>query len=530
MRSFLSSSHRRILKGTGLEKPNVNLKKRAFLRFITGTSTSLVVGSLIKVYFWDDPARQWLLTDLFSNGKGADKPTLAPPLGMLLDDASHLNSSHVAEIRSPKTVTEVIKAVRDAHSTNRKISLSGIRHSMGGQALGLNTLHIDMTHLDGVRYNDADQTVTVGPGATWRQVQQVLSPHDRAVRVMQDSNIFSVGGSLSVNAHGKDPQYGSLIESVNYLKIVTADGKEVFCNRTQNKELFSAVIGGYGLFGIITEVNLLTALNSTFSFSLIPIQTHLLIEKLEALSKNPENRLLEAHLSIDAGNFLTECLIFQYAETKSSIRPKDELDGENNIWLRKVIFQASRASNVGKVLRWEMEKLLSPLVEPKTLNRNTAMAVPVRFLQNPDPHSTDILQEYFVPVERANSFLENYKKLLKKYNINLLNVTVRKVKKDTNALVSYAQQDMYGFVVYYKVEQKRSDVQALSAFTKKVIDYLLSIKATYYLCYGSYYSPSQLTSMYPEIRTLFALKTQQDPTALFTSVWYEKYRLVLSCY
>jgi FAD/FMN-containing dehydrogenase len=171
-----------------------------------------------------------------------------------------------------------------------------------------------------------------------------------------------------------------------------------------------------------------------------------------------------------------------------------------------------------------MEKLLSPLVEPKTLSRNTAMAVPVRFLQNPDLHSTDILQEYFVPVEQANNFLERYKKLLKKYRINLLNVTVRKVKKDTTALVSYAQQDMYGFVVYYKVEQKSSDVQALSAFTRELIDYLLSIKATYYLCYGSYYSLSQLTSMYPEIRTLFALKAQHDPAGLFTSVWYEKYR------
>jgi decaprenylphospho-beta-D-ribofuranose 2-oxidase len=445
-------------------------------------------------------------------------------VGTLLDDASHLNSSHVAEIRTPKTVTEVIKAVRDAHSTKRKISLSGIRHSMGGQALGLNTLHLDLTHLDAVRYDDADQTVTVGPGATWRQVQQVLSPHDRAVRVMQDSNIFSVGGSVSVNAHGKDPHYGSLIESINYLKLVTADGKEVFCDRTQNTELFSAVIGGYGLFGVITEVNLLTTPNSTLSFSLIPIQTHSLIEKLEALSTNPENRLLEAHLSLDVDNFLTEGLIFRYAEAQSSTKPKDELDGEQSIWLRKVLFQASRASNVGKVLRWELEKLLSPLVEPKTLSRNTAMAVPVRFLQNPDPHSTNILQEYFVPAEQANGFLESYKKLLKKYTINLLNVTVRKVTQDTNALVSYAQQHMYGFVVYYKVKQQRSDVQALSAFTKELIDYLLSIKATYYLCYGSYYSPSQLTRMYPEIGTLFALKTQHDPAGLFTSVWYEKYR------
>ncbi len=312
-------------------------------------------------------------------------------------------------------------------------------------------------------------------------------------------------------------------ESVNYIKIVTAAGKEILCDKTQNTDLFSAVIGGYGLLGIITEVNLLTTQNSIFSFSLIPIQTDALIAMLEALSKKPENRLLEAHFSIDVDHFLTESLIFKYAEAKSSAKPKDELDGENSIWLRKVIFQASRTSNFGKLLRWQMEKYISPLIEPKTVSRNTSMAVPVRFLQNPEPHTTDILQEYFVPTEQANNFLERYKKLVKKYKINLLNVTVRKVNKDINALVSYAQKDMYGFVVYYKVQQNSIDIQTLNAFTRELIAYLISIKATYYLCYGSYYSQSQLTTMYPEIRKLFALKAQQDPHKLFTSVWYEKY-------
>jgi decaprenylphospho-beta-D-ribofuranose 2-oxidase len=518
-------THRLLKAGRQREKKDVHLKRRSFLKILTKTTFSLAIGSLfIKTYIWDDPSKQWLLTDLFQNENETQKLTLAPPLGTLLNDASHLNRTSVKEIRSPKTVAEVIKAVSDAKSTNKKVSLSGIRHSMGGQALGLNTLHLDMTHMDSVRYNTYDQTVTVGPGATWRQVQESLSQNGRAVRVMQDSNIFSVGGSLSVNAHGKDPQYGSLIESVNFIKIVTADGKEIFCDRATNTDLFSAVIGGYGLLGIITEVNLLTTQNSIYSFSLIPIQTHALIDTLESLRKNPENRLLEAHLSVDGEHFLTESLIYKYSEAHSFEKPKDELDGENNIWLRKVVFQASRVSNFGKLLRWEIEKYITPLIESKTVSRNTAMAVPVRFLQNPDPHSTDILQEYYIPTEQANTFLESYKKLIKKYNINLLNVTIRKVSKDINALVSYAQKDMYGFVVYYKVNQKSTDIQTMNAFTRELMDYLISIKATYYLCYGSYYSQSQLTTMYPEIRTLFVLKTQQDPDRLFTNLWYEKYR------
>ena len=69
--------------------------------------------------------------------------------------------------------------------------------------------------------------------------------------------------------------------------MVTADGKEILCDKTHNKDLFSAVIGGYGLLGIITEVNLRTTQNSSYEFSLIPTRTHTLIDMLEALSKNP---------------------------------------------------------------------------------------------------------------------------------------------------------------------------------------------------------------------------------------------------
>lgn len=504
-------------------RKQIHMNKRSSLKILTGAAASLAIGGLfIKTYLWNDPSKRWLLADLFPT-HSSEKLTLAPPLALQLDDASHLNSSMVAEIRSPKNVDDVIQAIQDAQSSHRSISLSGIRHSMGGQALGQQTLHLDMTQMDMLRYNASDQTITTGPGTTWRQVQTLLSQHGRAVRVMQDSNIFTVGGSLSVNAHGKDPRYGSLIEGVNFIKMVTADGQEIRCDREQQTELFTAIIGGYGLLGIITEINLQTTPNRVYSFTLHSIPTHRLIDTLESLGKDPAQCLLEAHLSVDRERFLTDSLVYQYSDTGSQQQPVDDLEGENSIWLRKIVFQASRASNMGKLLRWELEKQVSPLIEPRTVSRNTAMAVPVRFLQNPDPQNTDILQEYFVPTGQVNNFLERYKQLLQKHAIHLLNVTIRKVPEDRSALVSYAQQDMYGLVVYYKIQHNTIDVQRLDTFTRELITYLIEINATYYLCYGSHYSHAQLTAMYPDIAQLFALKTQHDPGGLFTSLWYEKY-------
>ena len=70
---------------------------------------------------------------------------------------------------------------------------------------------------------------------------------------MQSSNIFSVGGSISVNAHGRDPRYGPLIETINQMKIMLFNGVVKTIGPNQNTDLFQAITGGYGLLGIILE-------------------------------------------------------------------------------------------------------------------------------------------------------------------------------------------------------------------------------------------------------------------------------------
>jgi FAD/FMN-containing dehydrogenase len=73
----------------------------------------------------------------------------------------------------------------------------------------------------------------------------------------QSYSTFSVGGTISVNAHGITSDH-CLAESVVHFTIILANGQEKLCSRDSvdetAKELFLCAIGGYGLFGIITEV------------------------------------------------------------------------------------------------------------------------------------------------------------------------------------------------------------------------------------------------------------------------------------
>jgi FAD/FMN-containing dehydrogenase len=94
----------------------------------------------------------------------------------------------------------------------------------------------------------------VGPGATWCDIQKTANTTGLAVRVMQASNIFSIGGSLSVNCHGWDHKSGSLRNTVAAISIINSKGQ--LLRLTPNDELFDYVIGGYGWFGVIVEAEI----------------------------------------------------------------------------------------------------------------------------------------------------------------------------------------------------------------------------------------------------------------------------------
>ena len=86
-------------------------------------------------------------------------------------------------------------------------------------------------------------------------IQNKIHP-EFAVKAMQSTDVFTVGGSIAVNAHGMDHRAGALMGSIRSLRVMLANGSIVTASREENPELFRHVIGGYGLFGIVTEATL----------------------------------------------------------------------------------------------------------------------------------------------------------------------------------------------------------------------------------------------------------------------------------
>lgn len=189
--------------------------------------------------------------------RGLALPTT--PSGPVVEEVTRLYSVPVARVVTPTTVEEVAEAVRTAPGA---ISVGGGRYSMGGQTATPDGTQIDMRRMNRVLAVDTiAETVHVQAGARWRDVQAALDSLDRSVQIMQTYANFTVGGSLSVNVHGRYVGLGPLVLSVRRLRLVLPDGRIAEATPDSNATLFHGAIGGYGGLGVITDAVLGLARN-----------------------------------------------------------------------------------------------------------------------------------------------------------------------------------------------------------------------------------------------------------------------------
>ncbi len=172
-------------------------------------------------------------------------------------DVARIYSANVSEVIHVKNTSDISNGIIKANKYNKKLSISAKRHSQGGHTFYKDAIVLDVSKYNKILSFDKNKkTITVQSGTTWEQIQEYINPYGLSIKVQQSSNIFSVGGSLSVNAHGRDPNYSAIIETVKSIRIMLANGITKVASRDNNNELFSLAIGGYGLFGVILDVTL----------------------------------------------------------------------------------------------------------------------------------------------------------------------------------------------------------------------------------------------------------------------------------
>ncbi len=455
----------------------------------------------------------------------ADQIEKLPP--GFVDDVSRMNKTQVSEVwevpaDSQAAEQQLRELLEKAQASGLRVAIAGARHSMGGHTIYPGGIAINMLPFARIELDAGKDILHAQAGARWSEIIPYLDERGRSIEVMQSDNSFTVGGSLSVNCHGWQygrPPIASTVESFRLLK---ADGAIVRCSRRENPQLFSLALGGYGLFGVILDVDLRVVPNERLRAEqyVVPVDGSLKSFERKILEK-PGVSLVYARLNISPDQLFQEVILtLFYPEPGGEIPALVE---PGSLQLRRAVFRGSAESDYGKKLRWAAETRLQPLLAGKIFSRNQLLNESVEWYLNRSADSTDILHEYFIPRSGASGFLSELRKIVPQHKGDLLNVTVRDVNPDRDTFLRYADQPMVAFVMFFNQARTATADARMESMTREMIDSAISHGGRYYLPYRLHATVRQLHRAYPQAREFFELKRQYDPRETFQNQFYVKY-------
>jgi decaprenylphospho-beta-D-ribofuranose 2-oxidase len=443
----------------------------------------------------------------------------------VVNDVARLNRTLVRDVIHPRNQDEIRNAVLGAATSGEKVSIAGKRHSMGGQTLYAGAVALDMLQFNKIlSLDEPNKILTVQSGATWSSIQEFLNPHGLAVLAMQGPNVFTVGGSMSVNAHGWDMRHGPVAASVEWFRILLADGSIQRCSRKDNPELFHFVLGGYGLFGVILDVGLRVTENSAYRATVSEVELSQLPAYFESqVHSSTGAELGEADLSISPRSLLREAVTLAYQRQGGSTRRTDSLQEAQHTARDRYFFDLSRRYGWGKRLRWALQKWLEYPATDDVRTRNNIFRSPIERIQYYSSKDTDILQEYFIPPQNFAAFVNGLRDIVEKREINLLDATVRYIEPNNDAFLNYSDRQALAVVLYMNVKTSPSGLADSSRMTLEIIDLALGHAGTFYLPYVLDYDKSQLLRAYPMASEFLAAKKRYDPSEVFYNEFYSRY-------
>lgn len=444
----------------------------------------------------------------------------APQAGIDAGDIAALDHTRIAGIVRPPGTAGVAAALQRWEGA---VCIAGGRYSMGGQTRAPRALQLDLSRMDRLLWLDASALrARVQAGMRWRHLQELLDPHDLSVKVMQSYSNFSIGGSVSVNCHGRYVGHGAIAGTVRALQLVDASGQVRELSRESDGELFGAVLGGYGGLGVVTEVELDLAPNTAIARHARRVSLDEYPDWFgsEVLA-DPTVVLHNADLAppaFDAPVAVTwRRTVAPLTDARRLLPTGARYTREQNlIWAATELPAGHRVRD--RVLTEGM------LAEPRVVMRNLEASLDVASLEPRTRRvSTYLLQEYFVPVAAFAPFARSMARILREAEVEALNISIRHAPADTTSLLRWAPEPVFCFVLYHKQRSWQRAEQAAAAWTRRLVDAALDHGGRYYLPYRLHASQAQFLRAYPGASDYAALKHRIDPDQRFRNLLLDRY-------
>jgi FAD/FMN-containing dehydrogenase len=459
-----------------------------------------------------------------------------------VDDVhARLNRTRVHSVVRPTSVAQVRRAIVQAGRDGRALSIAGGRHAMGGQQFGADTVLLDMRDMRRVLALDTERGVAdVEAGIEWPELVselarlQVGRQHSWSIVQKQTgADRFSIGGALAANVHGRGLRFRPIVQDVESFTLVNAAGRVIVCSRDANAELFRLVIGGYGLFGVVTSV------------------------RLRLAPRRKLRRVVEVRVTDGLDDAFAQRIAagFEYGDFQFAIDPASD------DFLRTGVFSCYRpvpddtpvpaAQRELRVEDWGELLYLAHTDKRRAfeLYRDHYLATDGqvywsdehqlgvyvddyhreidRRLGAHDP-ATEMITELYVPRPRLADFLAAMRDDFRRQGVDLIYGSVRLVERDDETVLAWAREPWACVVLNLHVVHTPDGLAHAADAFRRLIDLAAGRGGTYYLTYHHWATRAQVEACHPRLAECLRIKRAHDPEERFQSEWYRHHRAMFS--
>ena len=461
----------------------------------------------------------------------------------LNDIHSQLNETAMRRVVTPRTATEVQQAVAAIREDGGGLSVAGGRHAMGGQQFLDRGVLLDASGLNRILELDAERgLVRVEAGILWsdlvrglRDMQQGQARRWSVVQKQTGADRLSIGGALAANGHGRGLTYKPVVQDVESFELVDASGAIRHCSRTENPELFSLAIGGYGLFGIIYAVTL----------RLMPahrVRRVVEITSIERLETLFAQRIADGFTYGDfqyktdetSPGFLRDGVMSCYVPMSGGPVSDDEPHAAEqplNLLSEQDWRGLLYLSHADKARAFEEYAGFYRSTSGQTYDSDTFQLSQYiddyhqeldRSL-NAAVKCTETITELYVPLPSLADFMDAAARELRQRSANVIYGTIRLIEQDDETFLNWARQPYACIVFNLHVEHTEAGIAHAADALRMLIDIAIERDGSYFLTYGKFATPQQLAKCYPQFDEFLALKDRYDPDGVFSSDWLRAY-------
>ncbi|MEJ6710026.1 MAG: hypothetical protein QNK92_14755 [Amylibacter sp.] len=284
-----------------------------------------------------------------------------------------------------------------------------------------------MRETDFFEPDTANSTFRCSSGLRWNSALKQMDAIGFGPKVMQSNNDCGIGFTFCVNGHGWPVPYSAMGSTTRSFKMLMHDGEHVTCSRDENTDLFNLTMGGYGLTGLITEMDVEMVPNARLFPKFVEIPGRNFGLKFVEALKDSTVRMGYGRMNVDKRNFFDNVLMITYHPTEN----QDDLppaSGSGFVYkVARNLFRAQLGHESVKRRRWWVETDLQAKLTTGEVTRNSLINEPVVTLDDCDPTRTKILHEYFIEPSRFADWVDLCKRMILGSYQELFNITLRYV-------------------------------------------------------------------------------------------------------